>query len=564
MALLSKALNRIGLVTKADAQVTLNAAREEVASRGDQPLRVYGAGQRPGGVPYSILRAYARQCEPVRLCLVKVKQMILALDWRIDPRDEDRVDEAQLAVGQEWFSTSGGVGSPGIRVTQLIGELIEDLLVCGSVALYKRPTVGRVAGLTTALASIEALDTSKIVPLRDAKGWIPEPPATAYEQVLTNGHRHPFTRDELRYAILYARTYSANGESLVEDCLLSQTQFLAADMWNLQWFMESDRAPGYWTFSGEKLTPEEITSFRKYLEMQRKRGRQEALTPPAGWAFHAFTPRGEADYIATQRFLYQRIVPFFGLTPSAVGLESDTYKASQETQLKSAVMSGQVPITSFLEGLFTDVLQEDLGLTETQFVFDLDLSNKTEIATMLAAAGTERVSVNEGRELLGLPPREGGYANDLFAMTPLGPVVLVSDENPVGGGLDAQYVSDAGGSPAATVGGEGGAGGDTGGDIAKASRDDAHADLRRWRDKARKAAKTGKPQGVRFVSETIPELVSKAIGEQLRAGGDPTTVFAPYLEPDGPEPGAAQLAAGLEWLAGAVETELGERGEQDD
>jgi len=216
-------LNRLGVVTKASAQERVNKAREDMRGDADGPARsnklldVHDSDSRPGGLPYSVLRSYADICEPARLCINRIKSMMRELEWDIVPVDEDKANDAELAEGKEWFSQAGGVGRPGVLFSEFQDEVIEDLLVCGCLALYLRPTQGRAAGLAgSTLASVEAIDAATIIPKRTADGWIPDPPATAYVQKLrSTGAEKPFTRDELSYYIWGSRTYSSYGRSFI-------------------------------------------------------------------------------------------------------------------------------------------------------------------------------------------------------------------------------------------------------------------------------------------------------------------------------------------------------------
>lgn len=563
-------------MTRGTAQDMLNKAREagrEEPARTEKPLSVYDANQRPGGLSYSVLRSYSNVNEPARVCINRIKQMMHGLEYDVVPLEEDSPNDAEVEAGRAWFSDEGGMGRPGVAVSEFVDELVEDLLVCGCIAMYPRPSKGRKSGLPDSnIISVEPIDAATIIPLRDEKGWIPEPPAPAYKQKLKSGaSAKEFTRDELIYRIWGSRTYTSYGQSFVECTMNSILQFQAADIYNLVWFTEGDAIVGYWRYTGADVpSPQEVASFRAYLERQQLRGQKKGkpvtdMMPPAGWEYVPFRPRNEADYIATQKFLYQRIAPFFGLNPSALGLESETYKASQASQQRMAVRQALVPIATWLENVFTAVLQGPLGLKSVKFNFDTELSDQGEVAKMIKTAGPTFITPNEGRELLGLVKLKGGYADDLFIITQTGVTAIASTDEKRAALIDEkdeaeadadnadnqqqpqqqppqpqpQQAQQAAPPPQQAPG-------------KAASSEAARDDLRRWRDKSRKSLKAGKGSDVRFVSDAIPHDIHDAISKALASGGDPGEVFGAYLSP--PEHNWADfLSRGLDGMLEQLE-----------
>lgn len=564
---LSNLLNPLGLVTKAEVQERVNAARDEMRepSRSNQPAwQPYDADMRPGKLPYSVLRSYADGCEPVRLCINRIKTMLHTLDWKIGPVNEDEPDEAQLAEARDWFSMNGGIGRPGTMIDEFIDELTEDIIVCGAMALHPRPSQGRAVGLGGNYVSVEAIDAATIIPLRDGKGWQPEPPAPAFRQVLRDGKKLDFTREEILYRVWGARTTTAWGQSFVECCFMSVLQFQAADLYNLVWFTEGDSVLGYWRYTGGgELPTAELASFRAWLTKEKRRAQQKGkpladITPPAGWEYTAFRPRSEADYIATEKFLFQRIAPFFGLSPTALGFETGTYKASQATLQEQAVTMASGPIAHFLEAVFTVILQVVLGLDQTKFEFDTDLVDLVKVANATNTVGTQRLTANEVRKLMGQPAIKGGYADDLYTVLPDGRVLVLGSTDPdrqigatlqgVSGSADnkGNEIGNAGEVPAA----ESGAGGLAG--AAAKSGPGSRADLLRWRGKVERHVARGKAAGeVPFQSEAIGEEVAKAIREELTAGVPIDEAFGPYLQRE--EAWAEDLGRGLDGLIAELE-----------
>lgn len=562
-------VNRLGLVTKAQAQERVNSAREDgrEPSRTNQPLyKAWDADMRPGMMPYSVLRGFAENCEPVRLCINRVKAMMHTLTFTVAPVDEDDPDESQLAAAKAWFTAEGGVGKPGTMLEEFIDELVEDLLVCGCISTYQRRNVGR------EMISVEAIDAATFIPLRDNKGWIPEPPAPAYKQVLRGqGVGKEFTRDEILYRIWGARTFTPYGQSFVECCMGAILQYNAADAYNLRWYTDGDSVLGYWQYTGQgdagngQPTPAEIASFDAWLKKNEAKARQKGkpladLRAPAGWKYTSFRPRTEADYLETEKRLFARIAPFFGLTPSSLGLESDTYKSAEASMREQSIANALRPIAQFLGGVFTALIQGPLGFDRCRGYFDLDIIDLQQISSALATIGTNTLSANERRVMLGQPKLSGGLADELYEVTPLGLLVIASTdpekqiETPVvTGEVIGNGSADDGRDEAGTDGQRGN--GDAGGGVAKAT-DPCRADLYRWRTKVRKAAHTGKEPGqVRFQSEVIPPDVQEQIHKAL-ATGDVDAAFEPHLRSGWD----ADLGRGLDGLIAHLEQAAQEKG----
>lgn len=585
-------LNRLGVVSKASAQERVNKAREEAheatagPARSNKPLDVYDPDSRPGGLPYSVLRSYANICEPARLCVNRIKSMMRELEWDIVPVDEDKANDQEIAEGREWFSQAGGVGRPGVMFSEFQDEILEDLLICACIALFKRPSRGSAAGLEgSKLASIEAIDAATIIPKRTADGWIPDPPETAYVQKLrSSGVEKPFTRDELSYYIWGSRTYSSYGRSFVEDCMMSLMQWQAADIYNLLWFTEGDSVLGYWQFAGgdeKSVTAEERRIFTAWLEkMKRKaqvKGKQLTdMVPPAGWSYHPFRPRSESEYIATQKFLMQRIAPFFGLTPAALGQESDTYKASQEAQNELAVRRSTKPLALYLNAIFTELLQGPLGLKTVKFQYDLEITDREQNARIAQSLGTQFATINDVQTIMGLPKFTGGYADDVFTVTGAGDVVVLASrdearaalighiETPEEKAAKEQAAQEAKQQQLEAMrAGQGQAPGqeqksgqpppipDEKQTAAKAATEAARDDLRRWRDKANRARRAGQSVAVPFDSCAIPADMQDSIRKALGDGGHPTQVFSPYLR--GGAEWREYLGRGLDGMIGELE-----------
>lgn len=482
---------------------------------------------------FRMLRRLAETCDAVANAVqCRIDQIrSTPLSFRAPADADPEVAEGQVTQAEEFFATEGGLGGPGVTFQDLLCILVEDLLVIGCCALYRRPTKG---GDTY---SIEYVDAATIKPLLTDGGWRPLPPEPAYEQVDARGKRvGAFTADEMRYIRFRARSDSRWGRSPTENVLGAIAQYIAADDYNLSYFVDGDGEWSYWKVPAD-WSPDQIKAFDAYVEAVNKAraGKQGAArrSMPAGPERVSARPRSEAAFEKTQVHLVRRIARAFSLSASVLGFEGVQYKVAQEDQRKTAELWGENVLKLLLKGLFDDILHEDLNLPDVEAVWLDEVEDLEPVARMITQAGTQRVSPNRAREMLGLPPAEGPYVNALYEMTGAGQIVVIGWEP----GTDAPQETAPEHDPPISA--------------------ETRADLERWERKALRMLKEGDVRKCRFESSFIPPPLCEAIEDKLQVAKSAADVRAAFAL--GGPVDLARIAGDLETLLAISRAERGKR-----
>ena len=494
----------------------------------------YGhANERGGGhakLTFAQLRAFADSCDAVRNAIdVRTAQIIgTALTFiPVDGIEEDVVQD-EIKQAKEFITKKGGLGGPGVTFQEFMGQIIEDLLVCGCCAIYRRRTRGK------KIFSLEPIDAATIKPLQTEGGWTPQPPEIAYEQYVGGRKVRAFNATEIHYRRLNARTHSRWGMSPTEYVVGAILQYLGYDAWNLSWVTDGDGDIGHWE-GPQDATPEERKQFDILLKKLRStlqtRQRGATVSLPYGFRWVPRRERKEGDFEGTQTFLIRRIAAAFRVNATVLGFAGEQYKVSTEEQIGISEMWGEDVFKLLIKSLLDDILHDDLGLTQIQAQWDDDDENLQEIANTINTAGTLFLTPNEGRQMLGLPILEGGLADSLFIMTASGPAVVWGD-NPTPQQTDPK--DDKNLTP------------------------DADDDLQKWKRKALKYHAEGKLAKCEFYSDVIPPGIMEDVRIKLEKSQNAADIQAAFfIEASGGE--LSSLTSNLERLLRTVRDERGRR-----
>jgi len=559
-----RGLKRMGLLTKAQAlQMAEDRAHEahvearryaaEVDSWGQPPMR--GAGR----TDFKRLRQLADECDAVRICIEECKAQVLATPWRIEASDEvadTGQEEREIEQAEEFLSTAGGLGGPGLSFEEFLEELLEDLLVCGCAALYRRPTKGG------GLFSVEVIDAATIKPLLTPEGWVPQRGEIAFEQWV-DGRKvgQGFTAEEMYYLRLSPRSNSRWGRSPTERALSAIYQYLGWDDVTLSYLRDGD-AEHVIYFTPKEWTAKENLAFTEYLDSLNQtlaRRQSKPLVVPDGVRKESARPRPAGVGETEQVHCLRRIAKAFGLNASVLGFAGETYKVAQGEQIRLAELSSKLPRLRIIQNLITTILRNDLGLTSVEFTFDVLASDRQVMASVIKQAGPERFTVNEARELLGQPPAEGPYADVLWTPGADGlPIILgypkgKRPEDQAAAGQAAESASGAAApaeaEPVAEV--EAGIGG-------KEQEPGKAEELRRWERKALRRLREGKGAAVAFDSQVISPVEQSRIMLALQKAETPEEVKAIFRHQRAAQ-AAVRLATDLETLLAGVQEERGKR-----
>ena len=373
------------------------------------------------------LRELADNYDLLRLVIETFKDHMAKVPWVIRPAAPSHAGQNRARVGHP--------KDPRIeKLTALFncpdGEqpwdlwlraLLEDLLVIDAPAIEPILTRGG------ELVRLDLIDGATIAPKIAYDGRIPKPPEVAYQQIVKGAPTVEFTADELIYYPRNRRTHKIYGFSPVEQIQVLVNLALRREMWLLNFFTEGSVPEAYISVP-ETWTPSQIKeaqdAFDGYLAGNLKNRRKMILGPgrSSGNAIQML----KADAIGGDAILDELIVRLicfaFDISPQA--LVKMMNRATAQTAKAQAAEEGMLPLMMYLTGLFNMILRKYCQAPDLEFAWrdekEEDTGAQAEILKTYISLGV--MTVNEGRDVLGLEPVEGG--NVALVYSAQGPVAL--------------------------------------------------------------------------------------------------------------------------------------------
>ncbi len=372
--------------------------------RWNNPWRytVQQAPYKPPNSPVTIstLRAMADVCDILRAAILHLTREVQAVPIKVVPRDpKDKGDETQRRCKEAlaWLNTrQGGLGGVGSRRAHFEAQCIDDLCIVGPAAVFwQKNRRGE-------LLEVIAIDAETIRPQVDIYGWDTRRP---YQQWVYGVAMRDFTRDELTYDGVWAKTYSPYFTSPTEYLINVVDTDLAADQWNKAWLTEG-------TGSTEKLalpadwTPEQVMNFQSYWTELLKgniNARQRTLFVPSGTTKLNDLSRKDQDFQEFSLYLMRRICSILGVQPASLGYAGEQYKVSQDKSLNTTTQFGVGVLLEWFRALYDEVLErlgyDDLCVQHVSGEEESEGDRATRITTLVA--GTV-MTPNEARAIEGL------------------------------------------------------------------------------------------------------------------------------------------------------------------
>lgn len=357
-----------------------------------------------GGVTFATLRKFSYQYDVARAAINRRKRQLNGLEWDIVAADpEDKADyKGQIKPLKKEFTQIGGYR---VRFRELIDTLVDDLLTLDAVALYKRPTMGG------GLYSLEPVDAATIVLEVADNGGTPEPPDTAYKQVIRGKTVAEFTADEMYYEMMNSRTYTPYGLSPIESLILGVSTALKSDLFNLHMLTEGNIPEGFFGVP-ESWTPDMIKEYQKLWDASLagdSRAQSKLKFVPSGKGATGYAPAVKPEdmrYKELQEWLMKKTCMLFEIQPQELGFTDTVNKSTGEVQENIGFNSGLVPLARFFEEIFTDVIQIDMGYENLKFKYTgldyRDEKRDAEVAEIKIRSG--QTTVDEVRKERGQEP----------------------------------------------------------------------------------------------------------------------------------------------------------------
>lgn len=387
-----------------------------------------------GAITYSTLRNFSVHYPVARACIDYLKTKITKLDWAITPIDEeDDIDknDGRVMALEEFFKHPMGQRS---NFRDYIDAILEDYLVIGSFASEKAKTRGGMF-----LGELKLVDSATIRIVVDETGRIPEPPDTAYIQVIRGQKVADLTQDELLFVNRNTRTNTVFGLSPIESIIIQADSAIKSSLYNRSWFSDGNLPEGFGELP-EDWSQKQIKEFQTYFDsilsgnpkMQRR-----IKMVPKGFKYSPIKKPDDIGYEKQELWLLQQTCSVFGVPPQDIGYTYQVNKATGEVQSEKGQERGMRPLVDMLQQVFSDLIQNDFAYPDLEFTFtDVDPSDKkaeAEIDKIRLESGVisgDEVRAREGLEPIGLKHYVNGsvtFIDDLGKQTEKKPEVEDED-----------------------------------------------------------------------------------------------------------------------------------------
>jgi Phage portal protein len=524
----------------------------------DSPPRKYdyetghNIGTRPrskGGRPsFRTLADVIDNYDFARLCIEHRADDIRSLDWDIVPMKGLEEDvSAAVKKGRTFYEMPDGV-TPFDSWQQMF---LEDLL------RYDAGAIQRQRNRKGDVMELHVVSGTTIAPLIDYYGRVPKAPAPAFVQ-FTNGVPAVWlTADDLIYQPFRAMPESEYGKPPIEYLLLNANTDLRFQWHFLQYFTEGTLPDHFMEAPPDMSDPAQIEVLQKAWDalMEGDQSQKHKVK----WIPAGSNPRAVKDTTFDATFplhLMRKTAAAYKVTPNDLGFTDAVNKASADTQMDVQFRKGTLPLVRHLQGIYTRVLQRDLGLP-VEFHFDVggekeDREQEARVMDYYVRMGA--LSPDEARSNVLSLPIDKTRPTPRFIVDRQGIVPLIQIHaqagvvDPETGAPDpatidqaiadaadaaelaaeaplSETVSDAETKGAATDG----TGDADGGTETEPSETEVRKELARWRDNTRSRIRKGlRPK--RFSSEVLPEDLVRALSTKLEKATDVQQVDALFAD----------------------------------
>jgi len=387
-------------MSKSQSQLpqTFAMAYQYQTQSNDAARRVAGPG-----ITFSTLRSMSVNHETTRAAINLRKRQITQLQWDVVDSEPDHgksySDEAIYTIRQ----VLSRIGGPGIRFREILDKIIEDTLVLDAACLYKQKTVG---GKLLRLVPIDGATIKLVV---DDSGLIARAPDIGFEQWIAGKKTAEMTTDELIYERMNPRTATPYGLSPLESLVVTVDASIKAAMFNTAYLSDGNLPMGFYTVP-ENWTPQQIQEYKTFFDalMSNPREQAKGVPLPSGSDWKPVTKPTDFQFKEFYDYLDRKVAMLFDVTAQELGLALQQYKENASSQEDIQMRKGLRPLAHFIEDIFTEILEVDMGYPELRFQFmGLESKYTNEDAKELIPLGVispDDVREDRGEPRLGVDP----------------------------------------------------------------------------------------------------------------------------------------------------------------
>lgn len=304
-------------------------------------------------VPWSVLKGLAEDVDIIQRCIQIVQDAIVGLDWSwgFSPQiiqqimtEEDLTNSSKATAfarekyGDELTRVQAFFETPDKRMGFTFSQWLTDMIY--SHLVYDGIVIAPEYTLNGELLSLSTIDTSTIKILLDNQGFIPRPPAPAYQQILYGFPRGEFqaenvqadgtvpdayTSDQMAYYIRRPRPNSIYGYSQVEECINLATIYMERQAWLHAEYTNGVTPKMVVEVDGAEMwTPEQLAYYERIYNDQfagQTARRQNFMLMRPGMKPTQLRSVDEAYKPQYDEYLIQQIGAKFGIPMNMLGIK---------------------------------------------------------------------------------------------------------------------------------------------------------------------------------------------------------------------------------------------------
>lgn len=376
------------------------------------------------GITFDQLREFSMSYPIARACINHRISQVTQLAWAVTPKelvaDDNKVNTMRETGKEITKKLKFPTGDKHLTFRGFLTQFIEDLLVLDAAAIEKKQNFG------DEIVGWRPFDAATIELLLMPDGSIPRAPKPAYQQKINGSVTAKLTTDDMYYKILHPRTSTPYGLSPLETLVVTVTTALKLQSWNLAYLTEGNVPEGFVQLPKDVInSPEQLAEWQNAWDAifsGDPRYQRKLKFLPEGMKYEATQRPEDMTFERFEKWLLLNTCAVFGVPPQNIGFDFDSNKAIAETQYEVGKERGLMPLTQFIKELMDEIIQDDIGEDEFEFVFlNINPTNKLEEAKVFdILVRTGAMSIDEFRIGEGLRPI--GVRN--YIMTPIGPIFV--------------------------------------------------------------------------------------------------------------------------------------------
>lgn len=331
-------------------------------------------------ITFSQLRALADNCDILRLVIETVKDEIARMEWSITAVDEEDNRSGKYETEIKKLKDFLRFPDNENNWDQWTRMIFEEMLVTDATAVYMRRTKGK------DVYSLEQIDGATIAIKIDADGRTPQPPDTAYQQVLKGIPAVDFTRDELIYFPRNKRIWKFYGFSPVEQLVFYVNMALRRDIFKLNYYTEGN-IPDLLLGVPESWTPDQIKHYQDWWDSmlsgnlaQRRHGK----FVPGEVAKNVKELKEAILKDEFDEWLARLICFCFSISPQPFVREMN--RATAQTNAEMAKSEGLMPKLIWFKALMDYIIVKYFNYPGLQFTWDMETDVDPAIQSQIDSA----------------------------------------------------------------------------------------------------------------------------------------------------------------------------------